>query len=75
MTLAILSIVSLLIFSSTLLAQSTHDDQDQTHHVHEHEPMSSDQIPQQAKLVTGQGEFVFSWNEELTAAFPRCPRI
>ena len=80
MTFTIISIVSFLLFSSTSMAQSTHGDQDHTHHVHEdawiahnheHGPMPSDQIPRQAKLVTGQGEFVFSWDKELTAAFPK----
>ena len=48
----------------------------QTHHHHEHDGLrhdhgpQSDLIPTRSKLVTGQGEFVFSWDEELTAAFP-----
>ncbi|MDP4679378.1 MAG: hypothetical protein NWS46_03325, partial [Cyclobacteriaceae bacterium] len=29
------------------------------------------QIARKAKLVTGQGDFVFSWDQELTAAFPK----
>ncbi|MGK0493658.1 MAG: hypothetical protein ACJAU2_000031 [Maribacter sp.] len=28
-------------------------------------------MPKQVKLVTGQGAFVFSWDKELTAAFPK----
>jgi len=80
MTLTIISIVSFLLFSSSSIAQSTHGDQDHSHHGHEdaliannheHGQMPSDQIPQQAKLVTGQGEFIFSWDKELTAAFPK----
>jgi len=71
---------SILGFSCTLMAQTTHDDQDHTHHAHEfasiahnheHDNTQSDQITKQAKLVTGQGEFVFSWDQDLTAAFPK----
>jgi hypothetical protein len=70
-------------FSATLSAQKTHDDHthgdDHTHHAnehayasveHDHPHTQSDQISQKAKLVTGQGEFIFSWDEELTAALP-----
>lgn len=71
MTLTITSIVSLLFFSSASLAQSKHNDKDHTHHEHEHVSMPSDQIAKQAKLITGQGAFVFSWDKELTAAFPK----
>ena len=60
MTLTITSIVSLLFFSSASLAQSKHNDKDHTHHEHEHVSMPSDQIAKQAKLITGQGAFVFS---------------
>ena len=65
--------------SSTLLAQNNQHLQDHTHHAHEHNndmahhqhgPMASDDMPLQAKLVTGQGDFIFSWDQELTAAFP-----
>lgn len=46
-------------------------------HVHEHAHPSNDEIVMastdwdQVKLVTGQGDFVFSWDKELTAAFPK----
>jgi len=62
------------------MAQTSHEDQDHTHHTHEfagiaynheHAHTQSDQITKQAKLVTGQGEFVFSWDQDLTAAFPK----
>lgn len=51
-----------------------HGDHDHGHH-HDHdhdvtEPSAGDK----AKLVTGQGEFVFSWDEKLTAAFPKDAR-
>ncbi|MCK0191437.1 hypothetical protein [Arenibacter sp. F20364] len=77
-TLTVITIVSYLGFSSALMAQSSSDDH--THHAHEnndvahhhhHGPMPSDDIPLQAKLVTGQGEYIFSWDQELTAAFPK----
>ncbi len=73
-------IASILGFSCTLMAQTTHDDHDHTHHAHEfagiahnheHTHKHFDQITTQAKLVTGQGEFVFSWDQDLTAAFPK----
>eukprot|EP01089_Gocevia_fonbrunei_P023235 TRINITY_DN9705_c0_g4_i1.p1 TRINITY_DN9705_c0_g4~~TRINITY_DN9705_c0_g4_i1.p1 ORF type:complete len:391 (-),score=62.10 TRINITY_DN9705_c0_g4_i1:1390-2562(-) len=76
--LTVFSIVSYLGFSCTLMGQNTHHDH--THHTHDnndmahhhpHSPMASDEIPMQAKLLTGQGEFVFSWDQELTAAFPK----
>ena len=75
--LTVLSIVSYLGFSCTSMAQN--NQQDHTHHAHEHNgiahhhehgPMASDDIPKQAKLVTGQGDFIFSWDQDLTAAFP-----
>ena len=65
--------------SIKLIAQTIHD-HDLTHHTHEfasiahnheHNHTQSDQITRQAKLVTGQGEFIFSWDQELTAAFPK----
>ena len=76
-TLVALSISSYLGFSCALMAQS--HDHDATHHshelsatghTHEHGPMASDEITKLAKLVTGQGEFVFSWDQKLTSAFP-----
>ena len=76
--LAVLSIVSSLGFSSNAMAQTTQHDH--THHAHEHNdmahhhphgPMASDEISMQAKLLTGQGEFIFSWDQDLTAAFPK----
>ena len=72
-------IASYIGFSFVLVAQSPQQDHDHTHHAHEHTgidhphaqgPLVSDEIPMQAKLVTGQGEYIFSWEEELTAAFP-----
>jgi hypothetical protein len=48
-------------------------DMDMAHH-HEHGPAASDDIPRQVKLVTGQGEFIFSWDEGLTDAFPEDAR-
>ena len=74
-----LLITSLFGFSYTAMAQTTAVDHHHTHHSHgasnrahpnEHGPMPSDQMPQQAKLVTGQGAFIFSYDEGLTNAFP-----
>ena len=41
-----------------------------THHDHEHESLTSSPTSDKAKLVTGQGDYIFSWEEDLTAAFP-----
>jgi len=38
---------------------------------HHHHESGSRPSAEQLKLVTGQGDFVFSWDEELTAAFPK----
>lgn len=48
------------------------DDHMHEHHHHSHEMESRVDGPftDQAKVVTGQGEYVFSWDEDLTAAFP-----
>lgn len=77
-TLAALLIISFLGFSYTSTAQGTH--YDTTHHSHEnagiaynhdHGPMQSDHNTRPAKLVTGQGEFIFSFDQVLTDAFPK----
>ena len=78
-TLSALLIISLLGFSYTSIAQQSHDD-DHTHHSHdyasidhnhEHSLMPSDKVTKLAKLVTGQGEFIFSFDQGLTDAFPK----
>ncbi|NND05231.1 MAG: hypothetical protein HKN87_02525 [Saprospiraceae bacterium] len=55
-----------------------HDHHHHHHHGHSHSHGNnhgpSADIPMQSKLVTGQGEFVFSWDQELTAAFPEGAR-
>lgn len=51
-------------FSCSLMAQTSKQD----HHTHETEGFAHNS---QAKMVTGQGEFVFTWDQELTAAFPK----
>jgi hypothetical protein len=81
-TLSAILILSLLGSSNTLIAQQNHGNHDHTHHSHEHN--NTDVADNQehnhvqsyspntlAKLVTGQGEFIFSWDQELTAAFPK----
>ncbi|MBK8504434.1 MAG: hypothetical protein IPL46_20850 [Saprospiraceae bacterium] len=60
--------VSFLISSFALLAQGTHHDHE--HGAHSHDHIKSASANHQTKLVTGQGEFIFSWDEELTAHFP-----
>ena len=50
-----------------------HDhDHDHTgnHHHHEHLTSSEQTFTDKAKLVTGQGDFIFSWDQDLTSAFP-----
>ena len=81
-TSASLLIISFLGFSYTSIAQGAHDE-DHTHHSHdyadmadnhEHAATPSDQIEKLAKLVTGQGEFIFSFDQLLTDAFPKDAR-
>ena len=75
-------ILFLLIFSKASIAQKSHKNYNHTHHSHEHdhdhadlaynhEHSQSNNFTRLAKLVTGQGEFIFSWDEGLTAAFPK----
>ena len=40
-------------------------------HGHDHPEAKAQANGNQAKLVTGQGDFIFSWDEDLTAAFPK----
>ena len=49
-----------------------HDHHSLSDHQHPHEPLVSNANPtmDRAKLVTGQGDFIFSWDKGLTAAFP-----
>ena len=80
--LSIFGLVALYFFASISLSQAhvphgyytphdsllhgTHDhDHDSTH-----QDSHSEDHPEQVKLLTGQGDFVFSWDEDLTAAFP-----
>ena len=75
-TLTALLISSLLGFSYTAKAQETHKHDDHTHHKHDYADTSNSYKTlsdhhKKAKLVTGQGEFIFSWDKELTAALPK----
>jgi len=66
-------VLSLVLFYNLSQAQGTHHDHEHGSHSHlgsEHEHATSAPIAKQTKLVTGQGEFIFSWDEGLTAAFP-----
>ncbi len=81
-TFSVILIVFILGFSNIFFAQENQKAHDHTHHSYEHinsdvaenaihDHIQSDQITTLAKLVTGQGEFIFSWDQELTAAFPK----
>jgi len=65
-TIKVLFIACLLATACTKTEKGTHHD-DEHAHDHTHDNANSNQ----SKLVTGQGEFVFSWDQELTAAFPK----
>jgi len=80
--LRVLLIVFFLGFSNIFIAQENQNGHNHTHHSHEHDntdvadnqeysSIQSDQITTLAKLVTGQGDFIFSWDQDLTAAFPK----
>ena len=58
--------------SCPLVAQSDHDHYAHGNggHHHHSESKKADQSAKKVKLVTGQGDFIFSWDQELTAAFP-----
>ncbi len=81
-TLTVILILTFLVISNTATAQENQKIHEHTHHSnehahndvadnHDHEHTQSDQITTMAKLVTGQGEFIFSWDQKLTAAFPK----
>ncbi len=75
-TLTVFTILISLGLSCPLVAQSGHDHGHHTHgnddeHHHDHESKEADQSGKKAKLVTGQGDFVFSWDQELSAALPK----
>ena len=74
--------VSLLGFSENVLGQEAQHNHphDHTHHVHDYAVLDHDHKhthlqdhnnPKKAQLVTGQGAFVFSYDKELTSAFPK----
>lgn len=74
--------VSLLGFSENVWGQEAQHNHphDHTHHVHDYAVLDHDHKhthlqdhhnPKKAQLVTGQGAFVFSYDKELTSAFPK----
>ena len=67
-------LVLLLGFAVTLVAQGTHHDHEHGDHSHDHETPQAHEMPSHTKLVTGQGEYIFSFDTELTAAFPEDAR-
>ncbi len=74
-----LLLVALAGFSCQLKAQTAAGHHDHTHHAneqvtahhHPHPHQETGAMIKQARLVTGQGDFIFSWDETLTAAFPK----
>ncbi|NNG10232.1 MAG: hypothetical protein HKM92_08660 [Arenibacter sp.] len=81
-TVAGVLMVSLLGFSENVLGQEAQHNHphDHTHHVHDyalldhdhkHTHLQDHNNPKKAQLVTGQGAFVFSYDKELTSAFPK----
>ncbi|MCB0686309.1 MAG: hypothetical protein KDC53_07285 [Saprospiraceae bacterium] len=71
------SLVFILIWTKTQLvdAQGTHHDHEFEDHGHSHDYAHShgdhQSAMKQTRLVTGQGDYIFSWDESLTAAFPK----
>ena len=64
-TLTICAILLSFGYSFTLMAQSTHGHDHHSHgeegnHDHEHNSSKPDESAERVKLVTGQGDFVFS---------------
>ncbi len=77
-TFQVLLMVSLIGISYQMQAQAVPDGHHSHHHhemmtAHHHPNTNTHHQPmvKRAKLVTGQGDFVFSWDQELTAAFPK----
>ena len=77
-SLAGLLIIFFLGFSFSLVAQSInsshghlHDHENGFTHSHEHNTSNSNKLEKKAKLVTGQGDYIFSWDKGLTSAFPK----
>ncbi|MRH99238.1 hypothetical protein GH721_01720 [Kriegella sp. EG-1] len=79
LTLTKFTIVFFLGGSITLLSQNHQHSHDFSHHANENMTIAhhqhqaehlGDEIPMRAKLETGQGDYIFSWDQELTAAFP-----
>lgn len=63
-----------LVLSYPLLSQTAqvhHQHGDEKGHDHHHHESEGAASAEKLKLVTGQGDFVFSWDQELTAAFPK----
>ena len=75
-TLAVFAILISLGLSCSSTAKSDHNAEEHSHgnsdgNDHSHTAQNFDEYGNKTKLVTGQGDFVFSWDEELTAAFPK----
>lgn len=63
-------LIAFTLIFSPLMGQ-THHDHELAHHSHPHDHSHDMEAPpRQSKLVTGQGEYIFSWDEMLTDAFP-----
>lgn len=56
-------------------SQGTHHDHEFIGHGHSHDHGDDHSVmSRQTKLVTGQGDFIFSWDETLTSFFPEAAR-
>jgi hypothetical protein len=69
---AILTCAYILLSPTVIMSQNEHN-----HHTHNGEHINHDhnksgfsESPEKIKLVTGQGDFIFTWDEGLTSAFP-----
>jgi len=82
-TIKILVVLFIVGLSFAFMAHGNkHDDTTHSHHGHDHHSLADHHHPHEplvanananmdrAKLVTGQGDFIFSWDKGLTAAFP-----
>ena len=61
-------VLGMIFLPLSLIAQGHHHHSSADHHPQDFDRQTD--IPLQSKLVTGQGEFIFSWDKDLTAAFP-----
>lgn len=74
-------LIILVALGLSFAATAQNNDGNETYHTHDHgveadhqhhQPVTAPArtVSDKARLVTGQGDFIFSWDEQLTAAFP-----